>query len=192
MKRGTVVFVALLIAFAARALRTLQTPEPLFSEVRVLGVAHDRSGGFTVLLAAKSPPPSASGPLLAMVIGVGQAEGTSIAMALGQAQMPRPMTHDLTMEILGRLHVSLTGLSIHSMQHDTYFARLRLASDSRRFDVDCRPSDGIALALRAGAPITVNPKLLREVRFESSEPEPPPRKNAARDDDPGPPKDRSL
>lgn len=95
-------------------------------------------------------------------IWVGVSEAQSIAAALHEVQYPRPMTHDLMNDLIGRLGGRLDELLIHDVIDGTYFGLLRvsLADGAEPLIVDSRPSDGLALALRAGAAIRVAQKIL--------------------------------
>lgn len=95
-------------------------------------------------------------------IWIGQSEALSIAMALENITLPRPMTHDLLSSILDRLDVSLSWVRIHNLTEGTFYATLRLAVAGDDADIDSRPSDAIALALRAGAPIFVRDDIMDE------------------------------
>lgn len=91
---------------------------------------------------------------LQMVIGRASAE--EIERCLMKQDEERPMTHRLFHDALRALGARVIELEIHSLRQATYFAELRLERGSERFSLDCRPSDGIALALRASAPMFVS------------------------------------
>jgi bifunctional DNase/RNase len=86
-------------------------------------------------------------------IWIGVFEAQAIALALEQVQLPRPMTHDLLGSTIVAMGGMLRRIEIHSLQGGTYFARLVLETASGTIEIDSRPSDAIALALRAAAPI---------------------------------------
>jgi bifunctional DNase/RNase len=88
-------------------------------------------------------------------IYIGLWEAISIRNAIKGEVLPRPITHDLFVEVLRRFHATVTGLSIDSLEDGIFYAKLHVKQDGAVEVVDCRPSDGIALALRADAPITV-------------------------------------
>jgi bifunctional DNase/RNase len=88
-------------------------------------------------------------------IYIGLWEAISIRNAIKGEVLPRPITHDLFVEVLKRLHATVTALSIDSLEEGIFFAKLHVKLDGVVEVVDCRPSDGIAIALRTDAPITV-------------------------------------
>ncbi|RPJ50669.1 MAG: bifunctional nuclease family protein, partial [Methanobacteriota archaeon] len=69
--------------------------------------------------------------------------------------LPRPITHDLFIDLIRSFGLSLEELHIDSLEDGVYYAKLILSQGAHREIMDCRPSDGIAIALRAGAPIMV-------------------------------------
>lgn len=102
-------------------------------------------------------------------IWIGQSEALSIAMALENIRLPRPMTHDLMSSILERLDVSVSWVRIHDLNEGTFYAALRLSIDGTDTDIDSRPSDAIAVALRTGAPIFVKDAIMEESGQSDSE-----------------------
>ncbi len=89
----------------------------------------------------------------ALLIWVGEFEANAIAMALENIRAPRPLTHDLLMSISVALGAKLVEVRISDMRESTFFAELEFEVGGARQVVDARPSDAIALALRAGAPV---------------------------------------
>lgn len=111
-------------------------------------VAYDAGGQRAVIL-LKHAPSERFLPIL-----VGPLEGAAIAMAIEGFEPPRPQTHDLLKLILDRLGATVTGVLIDDVREDTFFAQITLTSgDQTVVEVDSRPSDAVALALRARAPI---------------------------------------
>ncbi len=88
-------------------------------------------------------------------IYIGLWEAISIRNAIKGEVLPRPITHDLFVEVLKRLHARVTNLSIDSLEEGIFYAKLQVKMDGVVEEVDCRPSDGIAIALRCEAPIRV-------------------------------------
>jgi len=93
-------------------------------------------------------------------IWIGTAEARSIASEMEKEHSPRPNTHDLAQRIIQDLEGELLRVVVTELRGGTYFARLVLRSGGETFDVDARPSDAIAIALRARAPIFVRASLL--------------------------------
>ncbi len=91
---------------------------------------------------------------------IGAQEATAIAYALQEVEAPRPMTHDLLGHVIEALGAQLFAVEVTGLVANTYYASLRLLSKGDEVVVSARPSDAIALALRAGAPILVNDELM--------------------------------
>lgn len=90
-------------------------------------------------------------------IYIGLWEAISIRNALKQEVPPRPLTHDLFVDLLRSFDIELRELVIDSLEDGVYYARLILERDHHRVSMDCRPSDGIALSLRYGANLLIDP-----------------------------------
>jgi bifunctional DNase/RNase len=90
---------------------------------------------------------------LAMVIGA--AEATGIAVGLQNLTPPRPLTHDLFLTLFGRLNVKMDKVVITDLRDNTFFAIAFLTANGAPVELDSRPSDAIALAIRAKAPVYV-------------------------------------
>lgn len=107
----------------------------------------------------------AAGRSLPIFVGIWEA--VSINSAKNGEVTPRPFTHDLFTDLMGRFAITVRHLRIDSEEEGVYYAQLVLASDGREECLDCRPSDGIAVALRAGAPIFVDEALLAAAGHEN-------------------------
>ena len=94
-------------------------------------------------------------------IWVGAMEAMAVSLVLNNERLPRPLTHDLLLMSLNALKAELLNVEITELKDGVYYALLVLRGPEGRVRVDCRPSDAIALALRAGASILVNPDVLR-------------------------------
>ena len=108
----------------------------------------------------------------ALTIWIGLMEASSIAMELEKVQLPRPMTHDLIRNIFGMLKVKVTRVVVCDLKDNTFYAIIHLISGAMELTIDARPSDAIAIALRAGAPIFVDEKVIEKSRrpdFEKME-----------------------
>ncbi|MEO9169826.1 MAG: bifunctional nuclease family protein [Candidatus Baltobacteraceae bacterium] len=93
---------------------------------------------------------------------IGPFEATAIALALEGAPVPRPLSHDLMRSILETLEATLEQVIIHDIRDSTFFAKLVIRSDGELQEIDARPSDGIALALRMQTPIYISDKIILE------------------------------
>ena len=104
-------------------------------------------------------------------IWIGQPEAESIVMQMHHIKRPRPLTHDLCKSIILGLGGELRKVHITRVEKNTYFAELHIARNGGGdvVQVDARPSDSIAIALRLSAPIFASEALLSEVQIEESE-----------------------
>ena len=94
-----------------------------------------------------------------LVIQVGVFEGSAILYGMSKVNVKRPMSHDLLTTLIRDMGGEIQYLAIHDLVDNTYYGEIRLKQGEREFGVDTRPSDGIALCLRVGAPIYVSEKL---------------------------------
>lgn len=108
-----------------------------------------------------------------LVIWIGHAEADSITLKLQGHEVPRPMTHDLLNNVIHELGAKLEYIHIHDLRDDTYFALLVLDQNGQRVEIDARPSDSIALAIRAQAPIFVAEGIMDKVAIAPTEEEAP-------------------
>jgi bifunctional DNase/RNase len=92
---------------------------------------------------------------------VGDAEFAAIAKEKGLVEPKRPLTHDLYLNILAKLHVEFLRIEIYEMREETYYASVSFRVDGTEQSVDSRPSDAVALALNRKIPILVNQSLFR-------------------------------
>jgi len=141
----------------------------ILHEVKVRGVGIDPKTMSTVLLL------SSGDKVLPMFIGI--AEATAIASELEGVKSPRPQTHDLMIRILTTLKYRIEKVDITDFKDNTYYAVITLVQDGTgdgapvKLEIDARPSDAVALALKSNAPIYLSEKLagdlvLREVDVE--------------------------
>ena len=102
----------------------------------------------------------------ALPILIGFSEARAIGLKINDIKTIRPMTHDLMNNILGRLKAKLIRILINKVKGDIIYAILYLKLDGSEIQIDSRPSDAIALALRAGAPIFVAKEVVKAVGVE--------------------------
>ncbi len=103
-------------------------------------------------------------------IWVGQNEARSILMKLQNQEFPRPLTHDLAVNLVSELGGSMTRITVTDLRDSTFFATISLEIGGRIVEVDSRPSDAIALAIRSGAEIYASDDVIEEaaVVFEEA------------------------
>jgi bifunctional DNase/RNase len=99
-------------------------------------------------------------------IWIGHPEAAAILMKLQGASTPRPMTHDLVTEMLGQLEAKVVRIAVTELRENTFYAVVTLAVDGAEIEVDSRPSDAIALAVRAEAPIFAAESVIEESAIE--------------------------
>ena len=93
-------------------------------------------------------------------IWIGAAEADAIAVKLQGGSVPRPLTHDLLQSMVGALGARIQSIVVNDLKNDTFFAKILLAVDGNQMEIDSRPSDAIALAVRAQAPIFADESVL--------------------------------
>jgi len=95
-------------------------------------------------------------------IWIGPAEADAIAVRLQDVQVARPLTHDLLRGVIDQLGASIQHILVNDLSNDTFFAKIVLQVDGRSMDIDSRPSDAIALAVRAQVPIFADESVLEK------------------------------
>ncbi len=102
-------------------------------------------------------------------IWVGIFEANAIALQLENVSTPRPMTHDLLRNLIAGLDAHVTRVVINDLRDSTFFAQIRVLTAGKTLEIDARPSDAIALALRTEAPIFVAQSVLDQAQTISPE-----------------------
>ena len=104
-------------------------------------------------------------------IWIGHPEAAAILMKLQSATTPRPMTHDLVTDMLDQLGAHVVRITVTDLRENTFFAQITVQQDGSEIEVDSRPSDAIALAIRAEAPIFAADSVIEEsgIEFEGEE-----------------------
>ena len=105
----------------------------------------------------------------AIPIWIGLLEATSIASALQKIKYERPMTHDLFKNFTEVLDISVSKVEVNDLKDNTFYARIHFLSKEGGFDMDARPSDAIALALRYEAPIYVADTVIQSSKISDGE-----------------------
>ena len=93
-------------------------------------------------------------------IWIGPAEADAIAVKLQDLSVPRPLTHDLLGTIIETLGGTIDHILVSDLQNDTFFAKITIQSNGESKEIDCRPSDAVALAVRAKVPIYANEEVM--------------------------------
>jgi uncharacterized protein len=105
-------------------------------------------------------------------IWVGVFEANAIALQIESVQTPRPMTHDLLKNVIDDLEARVDRVVVCDLKENTFYATIHLRSDGHEIQVDARPSDAIALALRTGSPIFVEEAVIQNARSVETSKEP--------------------
>jgi bifunctional DNase/RNase len=134
-------------------------------EMKIFGLALDEKAQSPVLILKDEARD------LALPIWIGPVEAMAISLALNAVETPRPMTHDLLVRVVDGLGGVVMAVEVVALREGTFFAEILVAQgelgaeEIRR--IDCRPSDAIALAVRAGVPIRVAESVLAEAGTRS-------------------------
>ena len=135
-------------------------PTPAFRVMDVEDVSMDLPSPYPAVTLVESEP-----PMRALVFPVGLPEGTAMAQALRRMDSRRPMTHELFMQVLQQARIDVIAVRLVGRDEGNLLAELDLMTPTGRVRVDCRPSDGIVLALRmpVPAPILADERLLDDL-----------------------------
>lgn len=128
-----------------------------FTRVDIIGLSTSPSSGGAYALVLGEVEGNRRLPII-----IGAFEAQAIALELEKIQPPRPMTHDLLRDTFGELDVDVTEVVIDELREGTFFAKIRYRHNGDEHQLDSRPSDAVALAVRVDAPIYVAPMVLDE------------------------------
>jgi bifunctional DNase/RNase len=132
----------------------------LMQEMVIYGVSFDMVGKQPIVL-LKTQEGNKFLP-----IWIGHPEAAAILMKLQGANTPRPMTHDLLTEVLEQLDARIIRIAVTELRENTFYALITVAVDGSEIEIDSRPSDAIALAVRSGAPIFAAEAVIEESAIE--------------------------
>lgn len=151
---SVLVLIGVALAHTVGARERAEPPAlPSTQEVEVLAVMHDtRTQQPVVVLEGKRDKRQ-------LVMVIGPTEATSIAVPLQGVVPERPLTHDLFLTLFGRLHAALTRVVINDLRDGIYYASIEVQAGSNAIELDARPSDAIALAIRAKVPVLVEDRV---------------------------------
>jgi len=130
-------------------------------KVNIAGLAMDPASNTPIVILKTEGEEAQTIP-----IWIGLLEATSIASALKDITYDRPMTHDLFKNFLGIVNTEISRVEICDIRDNTYYAEISFQSGDGSFKMDARPSDAIAMALRFGAPLFVDDKVIRKSKTE--------------------------
>ena len=133
-------------------------------EVRIRGLMMDPSTSMPIVVLKDVASE------MVMPIWVGIFEANAIAIEIEKVAAPRPMAHDLTRNLIGHLNARLERVVISELRDDTFFAVLWLWQGDEPMVIDARPSDAIALALRADCPIYVSEQVMQTAKLNTTGP----------------------
>jgi hypothetical protein len=128
-----------------------------FTRVDIIGLSTSPSSGGAYALVLGEVEGNRRLPII-----IGAFEAQAIALELEKIQPPRPMTHDLLRDTFQELDVDVTEVVIDELREGTFFAKIRYRHNGDEHQLDSRPSDAVALAVRVDAPIYVAPMVLDE------------------------------
>jgi hypothetical protein len=123
-------------------------------EMKVEGLLFDPRSNMYIMLLREVEGAST------LPIWIGKPEADSIALALGKVMTPRPLTHDLVKNVIENLKMRVNRIVVTELLDNTYYALIYLTDGKKETPVDSRPSDAVAVALRASAPIFVEDGIL--------------------------------
>ena len=132
-------------------------------QVEILGLSASPSAGGAYALLLKEIYGVRRLPII-----IGQFEAQSIALEMEGIKPPRPLTHDLLKNIIDNLGGTISEIIIDELKENTFYAKIKLEISSMTNEVDSRPSDAIALAVRTGSPLFVSEDVMKIASFVPS------------------------
>ncbi len=128
----------------------------MLRKVNIAGIAMDPASNTPIVLLSDKDGEHV------VPIWIGLLEATSIASALKDVNFDRPMTHDLFKNFINKLGYSISKVEVCDLKDNTYYAKIHFTSKKNEFEMDARPSDAIAMALRYNASLYVDDSILRK------------------------------
>lgn len=135
-----------------------------YTQVDIIGLSTSPSSGGAYALVLGEVDGNRRLPII-----IGAFEAQAIALELEKIQPPRPMTHDLLRDTLEAVGAEVTDIVIDELREGTFFAKIRFVHNGSEGQLDARPSDAVALAVRVEAPIYVAPGVLDEAGIPAEE-----------------------
>ncbi|NDC88970.1 MAG: hypothetical protein EB075_09235 [Bacteroidetes bacterium] len=137
-----------------------------YIQVEIIGLSTSPSSGGAYALVLGEVDGNRRLPII-----IGAFEAQAIALELEKIEPPRPMTHDLLREMADQLGAHIDEVMIDELRDGTFYAKIRCERAGNTFLLDARPSDAVALAVRASCPIMVSPQVLQEAGIVSEQEE---------------------
>jgi len=128
-----------------------------YIQVDIIGLSTSPSSGGAYALVLGEVDGNRRLPII-----IGAFEAQAIALELEKIQPPRPLTHDLLRDLFDAIDADITDIVIDDLREGTFFAKIRYVFEGKENQLDARPSDAVALAVRSDAPIYVVPDVLDE------------------------------
>jgi hypothetical protein len=125
-------------------------------EMKVYGIAIDPTTSVPIVILRDAEGKNT------LPIWIGAPEASAIVLEVEKLSFSRPMTHDLMKDLLSKAAVTITRVEVVDLRDGVYYARIHLSTPAGETHADARPSDAIALALRAGAPILVEADVIEK------------------------------
>jgi len=132
-------------------------------QVEILGLSASPSAGGAYALLLKEIYGVRRLPII-----IGQFEAQSIALEIEGIKPPRPLTHDLLKNVIDNLGGTITEIIIDELKENTFYSKIKLEISSMSNEIDSRPSDAIALAVRTGSPLFVSEEVMKIAAFVPS------------------------
>ncbi|KAF5033044.1 hypothetical protein DSECCO2_610850 [anaerobic digester metagenome] len=132
-------------------------------EMKVFGLALDEESQVPVLILKDMEEKTV------LPIWIGAMEAMAISLALNDVVLPRPMTHDLLLHMIQKLDAHVVAVNVTELTEGTYYADIEVEVEGGIRRIDSRPSDAIALALRAKSPILVSETVIEQVANEAKD-----------------------
>ncbi len=132
-------------------------------QVEILGLSASPSAGGAYALLLKEVYGVRRLPII-----IGQFEAQSIALEMEGIKPPRPLTHDLLKNVIDNLGGTITEIIIDELKENTFYSKIKLEISSMTNEIDSRPSDAIALAVRTGSPLFVSEDVMKIAAFVPS------------------------
>ncbi len=123
-------------------------------EMKVMGIALDTRSGSPIVVLHDIDNKKA------LPIWIGSAEASAIIRKIEKLAVSRPMTHDLVVDVVKKTNYKIDRVEINDVEDETYFATIFLTNGEEEIEIDSRPSDAIAVAMRADAPIYITETVL--------------------------------